>query len=466
MKMNKWIRGTNAAVVSIAAIGIFIVLTLFLNSLKGFQVDMTKNKNYSLSDQTITTLAGLKEDVKIVAFTNPQTADPVITRQVNDLVQEYKKRSSHITYEEYDILRNPSAAQQYQISDGSGVVLFLSGDNRKEVSFYEIFNVQQDGSYTFSGEEKFTQALVSLSSKTKHTVYFLSGHNEIPLSQMYTFQTALTNQNYDVKELNLLREGKIPDDAEVLFIVGPTTDLTEKEAALIGDYVKGKGKLYFAFGFNKDMATGWKNIDGLLAAYGIQDQHAIAIETKQTTLFDPLTIVPEFGSHPITDKLRSKNLLTQITQAIPMTSDSANAAYDASVLLKSTDKAYGETNIADLLRSRTANDANDIKGPLNLAYAVTAKDGGKPKAIVLGGFSLLDDRVIGQQGNRDFALNSVSWLNEQQDQLTIRPRQGDAYQQAMLMPGQANTIFIFTVILMPLLFLLVGGWIWWRRRKG
>jgi hypothetical protein len=464
--MNKWIKGTNAVVLSLAAIGIFIVLTLFLHSLKGFQLDLTKNKNFTLSEQTVNTLKNLKQDVKIIAFTNPSSADPFITRQVSDLAGEYKKLSSHITFEEHDILKEPSLAQQYQITDGSGVVLFLSGNNRKEVSYYQMFNSQPDGSYSFSGEEKFTQALITLTSTTKHPVYFLSGHNEIPLSQMNTFRSALEGGNYEVKELNLLREGKIPDDAEILFIVGPTTDLTDKEAQLIGDYLKNKGRLYFAFGFNKDMAAGWKNIDALLNTYGIQDQHAVALEPKQTALYDPLTIVPEFGSHEITDKLQSNGLLTLITQAIAMKNDDKNATYDAAVLLKSTDKAYGETNIADLLNGKTTNDASDIKGPLNLAYAVSAKDGGKPKAIVIGGFSFLHDQVIGQQGNRDFALNAVNWLDEQKDQVTIRPRQGDAYQQVTLMPSQANTIFIFTIILLPLLFLLVGGWIWWRRRKG
>ncbi|KIL37839.1 ABC transporter [Gordoniibacillus kamchatkensis] len=464
--MNKWIKRSNAVVLSLAAIGIFIVLTLFLHSVKGFQLDLTKNKNFSLSEQTISTLKNLNQDVKIIAFTNPSSADPFITRQVSDLANEYKQRSSHITFEEHDILKEPSVAQQYQITDGSGVVLFISGDNRKEVSYYQMFNSQQDGSYSFSGEAQFTQALISLTSKTKHPVYFLSGHGEIPLSQMNVFQSALEGSNYEVKDLNLLRDGKIPDDAEILFIVGPQTDLSDKEAQLVGDYLKNKGRLFFSFGFNKDMATSWKNIDSLLNTYGIQDQHAIAIDTSRTSLGDPLTIVPEFGSHEITDKLQANGLLTLITQAITMKNDPNNATYDASVLLKSTDKAYGETNIADLLKSKTTNDANDIKGPLNLAYAVSTKDGSKPKAIVIGGFSFLHDQVIGQQGNRDFALNSVNWLDEQKDQVTIRPRQGDAYQQVTLMPSQANTIFIFTIVLLPLLFLLIGGWIWWRRRKG
>jgi ABC-type uncharacterized transport system involved in gliding motility auxiliary subunit len=464
--MNKWIRGTNAAVLSLAVIGIFIILTLFLHSLKGFQADLTKNKNFTLSDQTLSTLKKLDKDIKIIAFTNPQSADPFITRQVSDLAQEYKKLSSKISFEEHDLLKEPSLAKQYGVTDASGVVIFQSGDKQKQVSYYEMFTGGQDpGSYSFSGEEKFTQAIVSLTSNVKHPVYFLSGHNEIPLNQMSVLRSALEGENYDVKELNLLREGKIPDDADILFVIGPQNDISDKETQLINDYLKNKGKIYFAIGFNKDMATAWKNIDSILAAYGVQDQHAVAIEAKQTTLFDPLTIIPEYGYHDITKKLSDYNLLTQISLAVTLNADPNNKDYTPNLLLKTSDQAYGETDINLLMQSKTKKDDKDIKGPLNLAYAIENKDK-KPKAVIIGGSTFLHDQDITQQGNKDFALNSVNWLEEQKDQVTIRPRQGDAYQQAMILPSQANWIFIGTIILFPLFFLFIGGLIWWRRRKG
>ncbi|MNF08958.1 hypothetical protein D3C80_2095040 [compost metagenome] len=74
--------------------------------------------------------------------------------------------------------------------------------------------------------------------------------------------------------------------------------------------------------------------------------------------------------------------------------------------------------------------------------------------------------MIAQQGNRDFALNTVGWLQEQQNQVTIRPREGDAIQTAVLTAGQGNMIFYGTVLVFPFLFLIAGGVIWWRRRKG
>ncbi|KPV58057.1 ABC transporter [Paenibacillus sp. A3] len=463
--MNKWIRGTNATVLSLAVIGIFIVLTIFLNSVKGLQVDLTQNKKFTLSDQTTQTLQALDKDVHIISLTSDQT-DPYIKRQVVDLVQEYKKRNGKITFDEYDMIKQPAIAKQYEV-DPSGTLVVESGTQKKTIYYYDMFLPgQQQGQYKFSGEEKLTQALVNLNSEEKSKVYFLSGHNEIPLSSMNMWKSGLEGENYEVKDLNLLREGKIPDDASMLFIIGPENDLSDKEAELIKTYLNGKGKLYLALGFNKDMETNWKNIDSIMGAYGIKDQHAVAIEPRQSMLYDPLTIIPEYGSHAITSKLQQYDLLTMMTLAVSLNADQPVADFPVTSILKTTAQAYGETDLKTLANSsRSTKDANDVKGPLNLGYVVEDKDK-KPKAVVLGGSTLFDDRVIAQQGNRDFALNTVGWLQEQQNQVTIRPREGDAIQTAMLTAGQGNMIFYGTVLVFPFLFLIAGGVIWWRRRKG
>ncbi|WP_442602684.1 GldG family protein [Paenibacillus sp. KN14-4R] len=460
--MKQWLRGTNAAVLSVAVIGIFIAVTMLLGSLKGFQWDLTKNKSFTLSDQTKTALSDLKQDVRIVALTN---AGVGLNHEVMDMLQEYKKRSSHIKVEEYDMTKEPSIAKQYDV-DANGTVVFESGTQKKVVHFYEMFMADNaTGGYLFSGEEKLTGALTSLTSTEKHTVYFLSGHEEVPLAQMSALRSSLEGENYVVKDLNLLREGAIPEDAEMLFVVGPNKDLSDKETELLRTYLNGAGKLYLSLGFNKDMATAWKNIDGIMADYGIKDQHAIAVESKQSTLFDPLTIIPEYGSHTITDQLAKYDLITLLSLAIGLNHDDANEKWTATPILKTTNKAYGETDIAQLSQSKTKQDDKDIKGPMNLGYVVENKEG-KPKAIFLGSSTLLMDGEINKQGNRDFALNAVSWLQEKKDGVTIRPRQGANYEVATMTPTGAKTIFWGTIVIIPLLFLLTGGWIWWRRRKG
>lgn len=119
--MKKWIQGTNAVIFSVAVIGIFIILTLFLNSIGTFQVDLTKNKQYTLSDQTITTLQGLDQNVEALVFLNSQDAE-VYTREVTDLLAEYHKVNSKLEVKTYDLLTNPTLAKQYGVTE-SAVVL-------------------------------------------------------------------------------------------------------------------------------------------------------------------------------------------------------------------------------------------------------------------------------------------------------------------------------------------------------
>jgi ABC-type uncharacterized transport system involved in gliding motility auxiliary subunit len=462
MKMNKWIRGTNATVLSLAVIGIFVILTFFLNSLSGFQLDLTKNKNFTLSDQTVNMLKTLDKDIHIMAFTLPDDPE-YYTRQVSDLVQEYKKRNSKITFDQYDLRKEPSKAQQYNLTESSLVV--ETGDKNVTLSYSGMFNRNQD-LYLFSGEEKITQAINSLTSGEKHTVYFLSGHQETSQEQMTSFKSSLEGDNYTVKELNLLKEGKVPDDAEMLFIVGAQNDLSDKEAELVKTYLNGNGKLYLTLGFNKDMVSAWKNLDAIMNQYGIQDQHAIAVEnSSNSSAQSPYTIFPDYVAHDITNKLSEYNMLTMMSLGISLDAKDTDT-WKASPLLQTSKDAYGETDIESLVNSGLPKkDDKDIAGPLKLGYAVENKDG-KPKAVIMGGFTYLMDQDYSQQGNKDFALNSVNWLQEKKDQVTIRPREGDSTQTVQLTSGQAKTIFWATIVCFPLFFLALGGLIWWRRRKG
>ncbi|MDF2724578.1 MAG: ABC-type uncharacterized transport system [Paenibacillus sp.] len=464
--MNKWIRGTNATVISIAVIAIFVIATLFLNTLKGFQLDLSADKKYSLSDQTITVLNKLDKDIKITLFTGSSSTDEdLMYREVSDLLTEYKKRSSRITFEESDPNRDPTKAKDYEI-DQPGTIVFELGDKRKKVQSYELFAPgQSEGSYGFMGESKFTQSILSLTSPVKIPIYFLTGHNEIQPMQIASFRSTLEGENYELKELNLLRDAKIPDDATSVFILGPQKDFDPKEVDLLKQYVQGNGKLFISTGYFKDMQN-MKNFDELLAAVNVKNVNAVAIETARTVYNSPLTIVPSIEVHTITQAMTENGLAVVLPISVAYSTDSTNANWKARPLLKSSASAYGETNISQLTGgSGPKQDEGDLKGPLDLAYAVMDKDN-KPKAIVLGSNEMLFDQYISLYGNRDFALNSVNWMQEQTDQVTIRARQQDAMQTAIIMPNKAKMIFYGTVVIYPLAILALGGLIWWRRRKG
>lgn len=463
--MNKWIRGTNATIISIAVIGIFIIVTLFLNSMKGIQWDLSENKKYSLSEQTISVLNKLDKDIKVTLFTGGGSTDEsIMYRDIRDLLNEYKKRTNRVTFEEIDPNRDPAKAQQYQI-DQAGTIIFEMGEKQKKVYSYELFmSGQAQGSYNFMGESKFTQSIMGLITDVKHPIYFLTGHNELPAAQISMFRSSLEGENYEIKDLNLYKEGKIPDDAQAIFILGPQNDLDPKETALLKEYVQGKGKLFISTGYSKDLQS-MKNLDELLTAVNVKNAKGVVIETGRTLYNNPLTIVPNIQFHAITNDLADSDRVVVLPVAVALSTESGNPDWKANSLLKSSDKAYGETDMTQLTSNASKQDDTDLKGPLDMAYAVMDKDN-KPKAVVIGNSQFLQDQIITEQGNRDFALNSVNWMQEQTEQLTIRPREEAALQQAFIMPNKAKMIFYGTVVLFPLAILALGGAIWWRRRKG
>ena len=97
-------------------------------------------------------------------------------------------------------------------------------------------------------------------------------------------------------------------------------------------------------------------------------------------------------------------------------------------------------------------DPADPKGPLTVA-AVARKD--KARIVVYGTSNLASNQFLNLQGNRDFFLNTVSWLAEEEDQISIRPK--DAKQTPVFLnANQAQLVFLLPVVVVPGLVLLGG----------
>ncbi|MDO3411222.1 Gldg family protein [Saccharibacillus sp. CPCC 101409] len=463
-KTKKVLHHTNTLIVAVASIGIFVLLTLFLNKASGFQLDLTANKQYTLSDQTNTVLGKLPDKVKMEVFTNQDTDGELVTREVTDLTGEYAKKSGRLDVHTYSLVQQPELARQYNLSSSSVVLTY--GEKTQTITFQDMFGSGDSSSYTFLGESKLTGALNALISTETRKAYVVVGHGEFDLTKMTQLTAGLKADNTEAEELQLYQTGKIPDDADLLMIVAPETDLSDKELKLIETYLDGKGKLFLSLGFNPEMKKEWKNIDALMAKYGVTDEHAIAVDKTNTQLYDPLTVVPSYESHAITQKLRDSKVypMTYLSVALSAAAE-APEGLTVSPLLSTSAESYGETDLAGLLQSTSEYaEGTDLSGPLYLGYAADDADG-KPKAVLLGTSYFLTDDQIGEQGNKDFALNSINYLSGNANDLTIRAREQQQYETAYLTAPQARYILIGSMVVFPLLFVLAGVLLWWRRRR-
>ncbi|HMF61850.1 MAG TPA: hypothetical protein VK595_15830, partial [Vicinamibacterales bacterium] len=66
-------------------------------------------------------------------------------------------------------------------------------------------------------------------------------------------------------------------------------------------------------------------------------------------------------------------------------------------------------------------------------------------------------------GNRDLFLNTINWLAQQENLISIRPREAGSSTLNMTADA-AQRIFWLSVLIIPGLILAAGVQTWWRRR--
>ena len=83
--------------------------------------------------------------------------------------------------------------------------------------------------------------------------------------------------------------------------------------------------------------------------------------------------------------------------------------------------------------------------------------------MVVGSSTWVANSFIGFNGNRDLALNTINWLASDEDLISIRPKAPED-RRITLTRRQMNWVRITSQFLLPLLVVIGGVTVWWRRR--
>jgi ABC-type uncharacterized transport system involved in gliding motility auxiliary subunit len=201
-----------------------------------------------------------------------------------------------------------------------------------------------------------------------------------------------------------------------------------------------------------------------LAKYGFEAGDNLIIELNPIgRLFGigpEVPIIQQYESHPITRDLSGITTLFPLARSVdaaktPPTGMSVRA------LAKTSPESWAETSRAELQQGQVKPDPGEARGPLAVA-AVATKD--KTRIVVYGTSNLAANQFLNLQGNRDFFLNTVSWLAEEEDQISIRPK--DTKQSPVFLSSQqAQAVFLLPVVVLPGL-VLVGGIVTVVRRRS
>jgi ABC-type uncharacterized transport system involved in gliding motility auxiliary subunit len=465
----------NARYGAIASASVLIVLGIligvnYLSTRQNKRWDLTTNKQYTLSEQTVNLLKGLDSPVKFVVFDRADQFDRFRAR-----LTEYAAQSSKVSVDYIDPDAKPVEAKQYNIERYGTVAVSYKGRNELVTS---------------DGEQDLTNGLIKVLNPQQHKVYFLAGHGEKDTGTSdrggYSgIADALKKDNFQVDKLILAQTNEIPMDTSEIIIAGPRTDLLEQETRLLREYMNKGGKLFVMLDppDNLKQPTAMPNLTGLLKDWGVTATNSVVVDVSgRTSVATVPAAGPPYPSHPITDRFQ---LLTMFPLARAMTPITENTTKPAQSFVQTAQRSWAETNLGsletpDALAPDT--DKGDITGPVSIAVAVSMPAPNAPDAkpasnaaktteekkpetrlAAIGDSDFAADAYLGVGGNKDLFMNTVNWLAQQENLIAIRPK--EASDRRITMTATASNIVAWmSIIVIPALVFLTGAYTWWRRR--
>ena len=471
---RKFKHGGYATLLVAIVLAILIAVNLLVDLIP-LGADLTEEKLYSLSEQTYSVLDNLEQEVTLHLLAEEGKENPT----TDTILKRYAQRTDKIKLDYLDPMRNPGFAKRFEKGEGNrptvGSVIVTSGDQFRVISTYDMINYRQrDPNNPFSqqasslkAEQVITGAIRYVTGGKQPVVYLLKGHRENDLPD--ELRRMMESENYVLKDLTLLTKERVPDDADILAVIAPNTDITEDEEGKIRDFLfRRSGRGFFMMDMqNEEMP----NLADLLSSYGVGIERMIVFERDPSHHVPkfPFALVPEMASHTITSSLKPDDLLVlfPLSQSI-REQEIKRRSIEIEPLLTSTEKSYGKLDIQSDIREQTLQDPD---GPFTLAVAVIdegQREGQESRAVVTASSFFLNPEAVlnlrlTQPGNIDFFMNCLSWLRNQEELISIRPK-------SLLVSSLRLTqvhFYVFAgvaVVLIPLTILGAGLIVWLRRR--
>lgn len=459
--------GLVALVTSTVALAIAVFSNMIVSN-HDWRKDFTTNKIHSLSDQSVKVLGGLTNDVVFRAFIHPG-----MKTGFEEVFARYQYPSKHVKIEYVDIFRQIDLMKEYKITAPPTIIIEAGG----RVSRVEGLQGPQDPRI----EEKLTNGIIKVLKGGQKKVYFLTGHTEKPLSKntadaLSSLKTLMEGSRFEVHEFNLLKpQDTIPKDAEIVVMAGPKSQFQPHELKLVEEYVAAGGKLMVMV--DPDSSP---ELKPFLAKYGVEwtpkkvlftlmPPRQILLEAIVETYEGGHEITKEFYDASVFSLASSVNKAKEVPTGLTATS------------LFSTPKAYFEQEVSG------ARFTPDLKGGVearSLAVAVSGKvkstEAAKPEAkaedkahdhqghnhgeeakkddekkekdfrlVVVGDSDFVANQGLPRGQNSNLFLNMMSWLANEEDLISIRPKPSDE-RNLNLTEDRLRIVLLATSIFMPL----------------
>ena len=463
-------NGTYSVIMTVLFISVVIVINMIVGELpaKYTELDVSSQKLYSVGDETKEMLAELEKDVTIYQIAQNGAEDEVIT----NLLKKYEDESEHIKVEQKDPVVNPKFVSEYT-SDNLSInsLIIACGERSKVVDYnnmyesdidYQTYNYQTTG---FDGEGQITSAIAYVTSENLPVLYTLTGHGEKEIDS--TLKEGIEKANMEIKSLNLVSEGVIPEDADCLFIGSPSTDISSDEKNAILKYLEKGGK---ALIFSDYTEENMENFNEILANYGLKRTDGIVLEgdSQHYAMQMPYYILPDIGAAEAVSDMASDGymVLAPFAQGI-VRSDDVRSTVTLNSLLSTSEQAFSKCDVSS---GSLDKEDGDIDGPFDVGVSVIENIDDKETKLVYYSTSSLIDGQVNQMvsgGNEKLVMESLKWMVDTEGtEIVSIPSKNLQVSSLTISAYDASFWKICVMGLIPGFFLVMGFTVWYKRRRA
>lgn len=455
----------NAVLYTFIFLGILVLANL-LAATHSARKDLTEAGLFSLSDQSQKVLDNLEEDVQVLAFFQAAKGTPL-----DDLLKNYARYSPRFSYEFIDPVKNPEKANKHEVTT-TDILVVKCGDRETKIPG--------------TTEEDITNAILKIANPAQKKIRFLTAHGERDLAGeeeqgYWVAKKALENENYEVLPLELYMIDEVPADTDILVVASPEKPLERNELEAIERYVDQGGDVLFLM----DPGTS-PGLDEFVAKWGVKVGDNVVVDQVFRLFYGPALgvdpVVASYGAHEITREFDGQTLF-HMARSVELEDPLPEGVTGVS-LVQTSASSWAETDLDRFFeKSEVARSEEDLSGPVSLAVALTvepkktgteeaeegeaaeeaASEKKEARVVVFGDAAFIDNEYISRMYNADLFLNTINWLAEEEELISIRPKTTRG-SRVLMTPQETRDIFYMSVLILPEALLLFGLAIWWRRR--
>ena len=425
----------------------------YLSTRYARQADWTANGRTSLSAESRAVLAQLNGPVEIVSYANPQGD---LRQTIAGFLQRYQAVKPDLTLRFVDPQLDPAKMRELGITvDGALILHYKDREQRLD----EL------------SERSLTNALERLLRGGDRIVAFVTGDGERRAdgqanADLGTFINQLEARGMRAVPLNFAQVSAVPEHTDLVVLASPGLALAPGAVQALTGYVQNGGNLLWL----TEPANDDLGLKPLADALGVRVLPGVLVDGSGTALglHDPRVIaLGDYQPQAITQGFALTTLFPQVSALAQV----AASGWTAKPFLRSGVQSWTEFQPIDNSKPsdiRFDAGTGELKGPLDFGYALSrlspSPDKSEQRAVVIGDGDFLSNTFLGNGGNRALGERVFDWLLGD-DKLVDLPPRGAPDRLLQISQGELNALSVGFLIALPLLLLVIGGLIVWRRRR-